>query len=451
MSPNAVPGDHGPSNVPSNPSTARLAFRSPDSNHSSSASRSGMGGSRSICCKASFPSRRSRSARRTRFACSARDGAARFGGVIAKIGSRAAANWRRNPTNRGYASESFGETAASSDCVFRTSRQIRNAAPFPRATTSGSGGRNRTPRPARFRSSTTSGRSRPHTAAPVEPRNPGAISSVVSGPPTTPRRSSTRTRSPPRARYAAATRPFALRPRRPHRTLRPSSHLEEHPISKNLAGGVVARRSHHASAGMGAGPAQVQRLDGTTILRPTGGRPQEEQLARREFAVEDVASGESDHLFEVPRAQDLPVEDDLPDVRDVLLDRVEDRLPEFIAAVRPAPVPERIRRVLNETGHDVLSRRGQGRVERRRHAHVDVGPVRVISVLRVVVRLLDVIHAGAEGDCALELGPVPREAREARGLFQREVHFPRRALDLEVLDASYELRRQVGPFEELQA
>src|SRR5207247_2400166 len=95
--------------------------------------------------------------------------------------------------------------------------------------------------------------------------------------------------------------------------------------------------------------------------------------------------------------------------------------------------------------HDMMfARRREGRVERGRDAHVDVRSVRIVSVLRVVVRFLDVIHAGAEGDCPLKVDPVPREAREARGFLERQVDLARRSLDLEVLDPSDEIRGKVG-------
>src|SRR6185312_14312705 len=57
-----------------------------------------------------------------------------------------------------------------------------------------------------------SGRSRLFTYAAVETLKPGQISSVTHAPPTTSRRSSTSTRRPARARYAAVTRPLCPAP-----------------------------------------------------------------------------------------------------------------------------------------------------------------------------------------------------------------------------------------------
>src|SRR5256712_13882625 len=85
--------------------------------------------------------------------------------------------------------------------------------------------------------------------------------------------------------------------------------------------------------------------------------------------------------------------------------------------VRPVAVSQRVRRVLDEARHDVLARRGEGRVQGRGDAHVDERAMGEVPVLRVVVRLLDVVDARADGDRALELRPVPREGGEAWGLF----------------------------------
>ena len=58
----------------------------------------------------------------------------------------------------------------------------------------------------------TSGRSIEAMYEVVEARTPGAISSVTQAPPTISRRSTTRTFTPARARYQAATRPLCPPP-----------------------------------------------------------------------------------------------------------------------------------------------------------------------------------------------------------------------------------------------
>src|SRR5437773_9823504 len=54
--------------------------------------------------------------------------------------------------------------------------------------------------------------------------------------------------------------------------------------------------------------------------------------------MEDVAAGQANHLLQIPRTEDLLVEDDVPEVRDVFLDGVDDGLRERFAAVRPLAV-----------------------------------------------------------------------------------------------------------------
>ena len=45
---------------------------------------------------------------------------------------------------------------------------------------------------------------------------------------------------------------------------------------------------------MRARPAQVQSLQGRAVLRVSGNRPVEQQLVERQFALENVALGQSD-------------------------------------------------------------------------------------------------------------------------------------------------------------
>src|SRR5207245_10729825 len=92
----------------------------------------------------------------------------------------------------------------------------------------------------------------------------------------------------------------------------------------------------------------------------------------------------------------------------------------------------------------------QGWIERRWDTHVDVWSVRVVAVLRVVVGLLDVVHARSDRDGALEMDSVAGEARKARGLLEGEIHFAGGSFDLEVLDAPYEVGGEVGLLDHLE-
>src|SRR2546427_7514293 len=99
---------------------------------------------------------------------------------------------------------------------------------------------------------------------------------------------------------------------------------------------------------MGPRAAQVEPFEGHAVLRPSRGRSKEEELVRREFPVEDVAAREPNHLLEVPRAEELAVEGDGPDARDVLLHRVEDPLAAFFSALLPRSPSRAVWCILDE-------------------------------------------------------------------------------------------------------
>src|SRR5207249_11551445 len=109
------------------------------------------------------------------------------------------------------------------------------------------------------------------------------------------------------------------------------------------------------------------------------------------------------------------------------------------AAFGPRALPQRVRRVLDETGHDVFSRRRQGRVHGGRHAHVDERAVGEVAVLRVVIRLLDVVDGRSDGDGALELRAIPGEGVEAGGLLQGEGRLTSRSFHREAFDPADEV------------
>src|SRR5207247_8657745 len=110
---------------------------------------------------------------------------------------------------------------------------------------------------------------------------------------------------------------------------------QEGPVFQDFPRRIEAGRAHHAAAGVGAGAAEVQPLQWHAVLGPSGRRTEEEQLVRGELSVEDISARQADHLLEVPWDQRLPWEDDLTEVRDVLLTGVEDRVPARVAPFLP--------------------------------------------------------------------------------------------------------------------
>src|SRR5580693_1287939 len=83
--------------------------------------------------------------------------------------------------------------------------------------------------------------------------------------------------------------------------------------------------AHDAAAGMRGRAAHVEILDGGAEARVARGWSQEEKLLQGKFALEDVALAQSPLAFEVERSDDLPVQDDVFDVRRVLGDGVDHR------------------------------------------------------------------------------------------------------------------------------
>src|SRR5882672_1071523 len=69
-------------------------------------------------------------------------------------------------------------------------------------------------------------------------------------------------------------------------------------IAQDFASGIRAGRGHDAAAGMGARAAHVETLQRPAILRVARERPGEEQLIHRELALEDVALGATDFIFQ---------------------------------------------------------------------------------------------------------------------------------------------------------
>src|SRR5207253_10253217 len=60
-------------------------------------------------------------------------------------------------------------------------------------------------------------------------------------------------------------------------------------LSKNAARRVAPRRAHDAAPRMRRRPAHPQIANGRRVLRPSGRRPQEEQLLERQLALKNVA------------------------------------------------------------------------------------------------------------------------------------------------------------------
>src|SRR5262245_6471714 len=120
---------------------------------------------------------------------------------------------------------------------------------------------------------------------------------------------------------------------------------------------IPARRAHDSSSGMRRGAAHVELSDRRAVLCPAGRGAQEEQLFERQLPLKDVALGQAPLALEIERRDDLAMKNDVADVRCVLGERVDDRIPELLLMVVPRALFQMVGSVLHEARHDVLARR----------------------------------------------------------------------------------------------
>src|SRR2546425_10387432 len=190
----AVPGVRGPAGKPIVVAVASIAFTTSDckdwSRRSAAVCRRMRRASSSASGPLNSPSR-----------------SGNGGGGSRTVASMSSMTSVQKATYFGYAAASFRENRASSFSFRFASFQRRRESPFGKGKKNcGSNGWASYPNRASSRSRMISGRKRPAEYASRENLTPGKTSSVMQAPPRIGRRSTTRTRRPARARYAAATR-----------------------------------------------------------------------------------------------------------------------------------------------------------------------------------------------------------------------------------------------------
>src|SRR6185295_609547 len=95
-------------------------------------------------------------------------------------------------------------------------------------------------------------------------------------------------------------------------------------ILEDLSGRELARPTGDAPARMRPRTALVVAIDRRPVLRPARCRPEEEHLRREELAGEDVPLGQADRPLDVERRADLALEHEVPEPREVVLERALD-------------------------------------------------------------------------------------------------------------------------------
>src|SRR5689334_2387961 len=189
---------------------------------------------------------------------------------------------------------------------------------------------------------------------------------------------------------------------------------------------------HHPAARMRCRTAKIKIPDRSSIPCPARYRPQKEQLVEGQFSLEDVSFSQTKFLIEIPRSDDLPVQNDVFQIRRVFTQCVDNVVAERFALFGPAAVLQVKRRILDEDRHHVFSGRGHRWIEERRNNNIEVRPPRISAVFCFVVRALNVI------DCRTDRnGSGKMRARSGKGgefgkRIQRQIDLPRRSPDFEI-------------------
>src|SRR5580692_7977967 len=119
--------------------------------------------------------------------------------------------------------------------------------------------------------------------------------------------------------------------------------------------------------------AEIKTADGSFIARPIESGPHGEKLIQGEFAVENVATGETVNGFEVLRSDDLHVLNEAGKIGGVLGESFDDRVAQFFAARVPVSGLQLEWRELDVCGEDVLAFGSERRIEKRWDGHVQIG------------------------------------------------------------------------------
>ena len=104
-----------------------------------------------------------------------------------------------------------------------------------------------------------------------------------------------------------------------------------------------------------------------------GDRSHEQNLIERDLALRQRAIRERESRLEIARCENAHVHDPIAEARQRATDRCGDRIAERARGhVVPVAVFERVGRVLNARGHDMLAVGRQRRPAKGRHADLDM-------------------------------------------------------------------------------
>jgi hypothetical protein len=104
-------------------------------------------------------------------------------------------------------------------------------------------------------------------------------------------------------------------------------------VTQDLPSGVVARRTGDAASRMASRTAQKETCDRTSIIRVTQHRTRREDLPQIERSVENIAAAECS--LKVERGRDLARQHRAPEIRCVIVDRLDHEIGDGFAVVIP--------------------------------------------------------------------------------------------------------------------
>src|SRR5689334_3535569 len=186
------------------------------------------------------------------------------------------------------------------------------------------------------------------------------------------------------------------------------------------------------------------------VFRPLRRWTQKEKLMQRELTLEDVSFRQTRDAFDVGRGEHLSSDDQRFDVGRISREGLHDGVAECLALrVGPAAV-QVIRRVLDEDAHHVLPWWRHSGIDHRWDDDVHVWMSRELSVLRVIVRALEVFDAWTDRERATQVRADAGHAGEVRQPTQREVHLTGRPAELVSLHCFNEVVRQLLAIDELE-
>ena len=73
------------------------------------------------------------------------------------------------------------------------------------------------------------------------------------------------------------------------------------PVANHFPGRVATASTHHAASRMGGTAAEVEAVEGSTVIGPAGDRSQVEQLVQGHGTLKDIAASASEGPFQINR------------------------------------------------------------------------------------------------------------------------------------------------------